>query len=348
VLDAIDDLPENDEIGVREPQRAILMFRSGDTPPPMPVLRPVPSPEPAVVDDPVVDDAAAPNGADETAELDDAAVEPNEATAELIAEHTLEGPDDQDHQLDIEDEDMGKARPSRKLVWIAAGFALLSVAQTAIIANLVMKDPGSAPQAVAAAPIPDSPVVADVVPELPVTTGSDVATSASAGAPGGLAAARPQPLAPAVPAAEEAASAPPLGGRFGGVRISAPIDLQVFQDGALVGSTAGPIALAEGAHSLYLVNESLAYRSRQTVTVRAGQLTPLRVALPQGRVNINATPWANVWIDGNAAGETPIANLTLPIGTHEIVFRHPQLGEQRATATVKAEGVARISASFQR
>jgi serine/threonine-protein kinase len=72
------------------------------------------------------------------------------------------------------------------------------------------------------------------------------------------------------------------------------------------------------------------------------------VALPQGRININATPWANVWINGNAAGETPIANLSLPIGTHEIVFRHPQLGEQRMTAVVKAEGITRISAGFQR
>ncbi len=84
------------------------------------------------------------------------------------------------------------------------------------------------------------------------------------------------------------------------------------------------------------------------MAVKAGQLAAVKLTLPQGRININATPWANVWINGNAAGETPIANLTLPIGNHEIVFRHPQLGEQRLTATVKADGVARISASFQR
>ena len=74
----------------------------------------------------------------------------------------------------------------------------------------------------------------------------------------------------------------------------------------------------------------------------------MRLTLPQGRININATPWATVWINGNAAGETPIANLALPIGNHEIVFRHPQLGEQRLTATVKADAIARVSASFQR
>ena len=53
-------------------------------------------------------------------------------------------------------------------------------------------------------------------------------------------------------------------------------------------------------------------------------------------------------IDGNAAGQTPLANLTLPIGTHEVVFRHPQFPEQRQTVVVKAEGVTRVSATLQR
>ena len=140
----------------------------------------------------------------------------------------------------------------------------------------------------------------------------------------------------------------PAGSRIGGVRVSSAIDLQVFQDGRLLGSTAGPIAINEGPHELELVNETLGFRSRQTVNVRAGQLAAVSVPVPNGRVSINAVPWAEVVIDGNAAGQTPLANLSLPIGSHEIVFRHPQFPEQRQTIVVKAEGLTRVSATLQR
>ena len=46
-------------------------------------------------------------------------------------------------------------------------------------------------------------------------------------------------------------------------------------------------------------------------------------------VNLNALPWAEVWIDGRRIGETPLANIKIPLGDHEAVFRHPQLSERR-------------------
>jgi serine/threonine-protein kinase len=69
---------------------------------------------------------------------------------------------------------------------------------------------------------------------------------------------------------------------------------------------------------------------------------------PDGRVSINALPWAEVWIDGSPIGETPLANLSLPVGQHEIVFRHPQLGERREMLIVKAGVDTRVSATFSR
>lgn len=63
---------------------------------------------------------------------------------------------------------------------------------------------------------------------------------------------------------------------------------------------------------------------------------------------MNAQPWADVWIDGRQYGETPLANLNIPIGDHEVVFRHPELGERRVTVTVRADQPTRVSASFER
>jgi hypothetical protein len=47
-------------------------------------------------------------------------------------------------------------------------------------------------------------------------------------------------------------------------------------------------------------------------------------------------------------GETPLANLEIPIGEHEIVFRHPDFGERRQTIIVRADAVARASTTFDR
>ena len=41
---------------------------------------------------------------------------------------------------------------------------------------------------------------------------------------------------------------------------------------------------------------------------RAGKTTNARVQVPDGMLNINAQPWAEVWVGGERIGETPIAN----------------------------------------
>ncbi len=127
-----------------------------------------------------------------------------------------------------------------------------------------------------------------------------------------------------------------------------PLELQVFEGGKRIGSSGGPIAILEGVHSVELVNESLGFRARETVTVRPGELASRTIAVPNGRLSLNAIPWADVWIDGSSAGQTPLANLSIAIGEHQITFTHPQFGEQRQTALVKSEGVTRLSVAFQR
>jgi hypothetical protein len=65
-------------------------------------------------------------------------------------------------------------------------------------------------------------------------------------------------------------------------------------------------------------------------------------------VSLNANPWATVWLDGEWLGETPIGNMQATVGTHQVVFRHPTLGEQRRTITVTADGKAHLGVDFAR
>ena len=84
------------------------------------------------------------------------------------------------------------------------------------------------------------------------------------------------------------------------------------------------------------------------MTFRAGEITTLAITVPPGRISLNAAPWAEVWIDNRLMGETPLANLEIPIGEHEVVFRNPDLGERRQNVIVRADAIARASATFDR
>ena len=129
----------------------------------------------------------------------------------------------------------------------------------------------------------------------------------------------------------------------------APFEVEVFDGDRRLGSSAtGIVSAAAGRRELELVNAQLGYRVRRVVDVRAGRVTAVELAPPNGLMSINASPWAEVWIDGKPAGETPLANLSVSLGEHEVLFRHPQLGEQRRTALVRVDGVTRVSVSFQR
>jgi hypothetical protein len=137
--------------------------------------------------------------------------------------------------------------------------------------------------------------------------------------------------------------------RSGGLRLSTPIDLQVLEGEHVLGTSAdGPIVASAGVHQLDFINTSIGFRSHQSVTIKAGEIIRLNVQPPDGRVSINAQPWAQVWIDGNPVGETPLANLTVSAGEHEIVFRHPQLGERRETTIVKSGVQTRISTTLSK
>jgi hypothetical protein len=130
----------------------------------------------------------------------------------------------------------------------------------------------------------------------------------------------------------------------GMVAVSAPVPMRVYEEGRLIGtSEAETIMLPVGNHDLEFVNDSVGYRARRSVQVQAGRIASVALEAPMGTVHINAVPWAEVWIDNQRVGETPIGNLRTRIGNHQVVFRHPQLGERRTTVLVTLTAPARIS-----
>jgi hypothetical protein len=95
-----------------------------------------------------------------------------------------------------------------------------------------------------------------------------------------------------------------------------------------------------------LFNAALGFEETRHIDVAAGKTNAIRIAAPNAPVSINAKPWADVFVDGGALGQTPLANVSLAIGTHQITFRHPQFGERRQTLVVIVAGPNRVSADF--
>jgi hypothetical protein len=135
----------------------------------------------------------------------------------------------------------------------------------------------------------------------------------------------------------------------GWVSVSTPVDVQIFENKQLLGtSQSDRLMVSAGRHDLEIVNEPLGYRVVKTVQVPPGKVTPIKIDWPKGTIAVNAVPWAEVWIDGERIGDTPIGNVSLPIGPHELVFRHPELGELRHAATVTANAPARVSVDMRK
>jgi hypothetical protein len=129
----------------------------------------------------------------------------------------------------------------------------------------------------------------------------------------------------------------------GWLTIDTPLDLQVYKDDLLIGSTrADRLMLTPGTHSLRLASAALDFSTTVSVNITAGNTAAIRVPIPNGTISLNALPWANVWVNGQPIGATPFANLTMPIGTHEIIWRHPQLGERRQTVVLTARTPVRL------
>jgi hypothetical protein len=140
-------------------------------------------------------------------------------------------------------------------------------------------------------------------------------------------------------------SLPKVSGPVGGwLIISAPFALEVLENADVIGASGtSRIMLAAGFHDLVLTNRSLGYQQARRIEVAAGKTMVIKVDPPKVSVNVNARPWAEIVLDGDSIGQTPIANLLVTVGPHEMVFRHPQLGERKQAIVVSATGPNRIA-----
>ncbi|HUK36061.1 MAG TPA: PEGA domain-containing protein [Vicinamibacterales bacterium] len=150
-------------------------------------------------------------------------------------------------------------------------------------------------------------------------------------------------------AAAPAAAAPATAPVGGWVTIRSAFPVEVLEHDEVVGaSDASKIMLAAGTHQVVLRNQNVGFEAPRTINVVAGRVTAVEIDPPKAPVNVNARPWADVLVDGETVGQTPLSSLSLAIGPHQVVFRHPQFGERTERIVVTARGPNRVAVDFNK
>ena len=134
----------------------------------------------------------------------------------------------------------------------------------------------------------------------------------------------------------------------GWLAVSAPFEVQAIERGDVIGTSASSrFMVPAGTHEMDLVNETLGYSEHRRIEVNPGGTATIKIDA-RGALSINARPWAEVTLDGKPVGQTPIANLNVSLGSHQLVFRHPDLGERQQTVTVTARAPTRVAVDLTR
>src|SRR5262249_30680880 len=172
--------------------------------------------------------------------------------------------------------------------------------------------PASTPSPVAAAvpaPVPPTQTVPPVAP--PVTT-----------------------TAPATAAIPNTAPAPEMGK----LAVNSAVVAEIYSGGKHLGSTPTTVQLPVGRQTVQYRYGDL--RTTATHEIKANATTSTTVTF-QTTVQINANPWAQVFLDGaqrRSLGQTPLSGVAVPIGG-VLVFENPNFPAKSYRITDKDSAV---------
>jgi hypothetical protein len=143
---------------------------------------------------------------------------------------------------------------------------------------------------------------------------------------------RPSPNPPVI---REKPAVPPANGTLA---ISSPTSVDIFLDDAYLGSAPVSLELPAGKHTLEYRHGNL--RMTQAHIVNSNQTTKATVTFDVP-VQVNAKPWAEVFLDGverKPLGQTPLSVVRVPIGG-VLVFENPEYPAKKYRVTGRETGI---------
>ena len=121
---------------------------------------------------------------------------------------------------------------------------------------------------------------------------------------------------------------------LGKLSVTSAVPTEIYIDGQLLGSTPATLEIPAGEQVVEYRTEQL--RQTMTYLIKRGETTVTNVVF-NTTVQINASPWAEVLLEGErivSLGQTPLSNVRLPVGSI-LIFRNPRFPEKTYRVTAK-------------
>lgn len=135
---------------------------------------------------------------------------------------------------------------------------------------------------------------------------------------------------------------------FGGwLHLSTPLEVDVSEGARGFQLDAkNQMLLDPGVHEIQFANRALGYREVREVEIKPGWTTSITLA-PKSTLTVTSTEPAEVLIDGVHAGDTPLTDAAIAIGTRDIKVRSAAGAERTFTIPVTASP-ARLDVDFSK
>jgi hypothetical protein len=105
------------------------------------------------------------------------------------------------------------------------------------------------------------------------------------------------------------------------------------------------VLLPPGIHELRFESRALGYRDTRRIEVKPGEITAVSIVPSVSALTVTATQPAEVFVDGERVGETPLTSRPINLGTRDVLVKSASGGERRFTITVTVDPV-RIDVDF--
>lgn len=127
----------------------------------------------------------------------------------------------------------------------------------------------------------------------------------------------------------------------GWLHVSTPIELQISEGSRrLQLDDRNQILLPPGPHDLQFEHTGFGYRERRKVDIKPGAIASIVISPTPSRLTVNASLPAEVLVDGRRAGETPLTNQPIDLGTRVVVVKSITGAERRFTITATVAPVS--------
>jgi hypothetical protein len=124
----------------------------------------------------------------------------------------------------------------------------------------------------------------------------------------------------------------------GWLHVTAPFEVQLSEGANSIRlDDSNQVLLAPGPHDVRFENRTLGLREVRHIDIRPGETTAVSLEKPMSHITVTASEPATVLIDGQPAGETPLTDFAVAVGSRDVTVTSASGVVRHQTITVKVQ-----------